>query len=156
MKRRWISLAVLAFLFSKSVYGNPVVGGVDHVGLAVGDLKASEQFFVEHLGFHAFRRDNNYPAVFLKNAEVIITLWRVKDPKTANVFDRRNNVGLHHLAFSVDSFESLDELYRRMQKVEGVNIEFAPELLGSGPAKHMMIYEPSGNRIEFIHRPDVK
>ncbi|MHB8473850.1 MAG: VOC family protein [Gammaproteobacteria bacterium] len=31
-----------------------------------------------------------------------------------------------------------------------VQIEFAPERVGDGPAKHMMCYEPSGVRVEFI------
>ncbi|MEJ2398187.1 MAG: hypothetical protein P8Z67_08060 [Gammaproteobacteria bacterium] len=32
----------------------------------------------------------------------------------------------------------------------GAPIEFEPELLGPGPAMHMMCYEPSGCRIELI------
>jgi lactoylglutathione lyase len=34
-----------------------------------------------------------------------------------------------------------------------ITIEFAPEKIGKGPTQHMMIREPSGNRIEFIARP---
>ena len=29
-------------------------------------------------------------------------------------------------------------------------IEFMPELVGKGPRKHMMFFEPGGNRIELI------
>ena len=83
---------------------------------------------------------------------MIITLWRVKDPERSINFDRKNNVGLHHLAFSVSSFKALNELYEKLKKDKNVSIEFAPELLGKGPTKHMIAYEPSGNRIEFIHR----
>ena len=32
-------------------------------------------------------------------------------------------------------------------------IEFGPELNGQGPTMHMMIREPSGNRIEFAYKP---
>lgn len=35
----------------------------------------------------------------------------------------------------------------------GLVIEFSPELLSNESTEHMMIREPSGNRIEFIHRP---
>lgn len=35
--------------------------------------------------------------------------------------------------------------------MKNIKIEFAPENLGAGPTKHMMLYEPSGNRVEFIH-----
>ncbi len=59
------------------------------------------------------------------------------------------NIGLHHLALSVESFEQLDAIHEKI-KVSGINIEFSPELLRAGPSRHMMCYEPSGIRIEFI------
>lgn len=76
------------------------VQGVDHVGLAVIDLQASERFFTQYAGFHVLSRDEDYPSVFLSNDSVVITLWRVTDPSTAVAFDRKHNVGLHHLALS--------------------------------------------------------
>lgn len=60
---------------------------------------------------------------------------------------------LHHLAITVSSFDALDLLHERFKNVEGVVIEFAPELAYGGPGKHMMIREPSGNRLEFTFRP---
>jgi hypothetical protein len=47
-------------------------------------------------------------------------------------------------------FEALEEIYRRLNEYAGVNIEFAPEPVGTGPRKHMMCSEPGGIRIEFI------
>jgi lactoylglutathione lyase len=129
------------------------VHGVDHIGLTVVDLGASEAFFVDVLGFEQSGRNEDYPAVFLRNDAVTVTLWRAADPATAVHFDRRGNVGLHHLALSVDSFEALDRLHERISRAPGAKIEFAPEAFYGGPAPHMMIREPSGNRLEFIHRP---
>lgn len=129
------------------------VGDVDHVGLTVTDLDASTAFFEDSLGFEVVGRDEAYPAVFLGNGEFLITLWRATAPEKAVSFDRKNNVGLHHLAIRVGSFEALDAMHRRLVEAPGVKIEFAPEPLGGGPAKHMMLREPSGNRIELIHRP---
>jgi catechol 2,3-dioxygenase-like lactoylglutathione lyase family enzyme len=63
-------------------------------------------------------------------------------------FNKNKNVGLHHIALSVADEEGLNQLYERL-KENGVRIEFSPEILGQGPAKHMMCYEPSGIRIEF-------
>ena len=145
-------LAILLLTPALTAAGPPV-GGIDHVGLTVTDLVASERFFTGALGFSVLRRDSDYPAVFLSNEEFIVTLWRAADPATAAPFDRKRNVGLHHLAFEVASFELLDALHERLRSTPGVRIEFAPELLGAGPARHMMIREPSGNRLEFIHRP---
>lgn len=130
-----------------------LVGGVDHVGLTVTDLEKTTTFFIDTLGFELLRRDDEYPATFLGNGATVITLWRATDPKTAVPFNRKTNVGLHHLAFRVDSFEALDLMYERIRKADGVTIEFAPEPLQGGPTKHMMFREPSGNRLELIHRP---
>jgi lactoylglutathione lyase len=129
------------------------VRGVDHVGLTVVDIGASERFFSKSLGFSVLGRDDEYPSVFLTNGDIIVTLWRAADPAAAVPFDRKRNVGLHHLAFRVDSFAELDALHDRLSRLPGVRIEFAPEPLSGGPARHMMIREPSGNRLEFIHRP---
>lgn len=132
------------------------VGGFDHVGLTVTDLEASQAMFVDVLGFQLAGKDPSYPAVFLFNGSAFVTLWRAEDPDTAVGFNRRKNVGLHHMALQVTSFEALEELHRALVDTPGVVIEFAPELAYGGPAKHMMIREPSGNRIELIHRPPRK
>jgi lactoylglutathione lyase len=127
--------------------------GTDHVGLTVTDLEASKALFVGVLDFRVRGRDADYPAYFLTNGSTTVTLWRAEDPESATPFDRRKNVGLHHLALAVDTFESLERLHERLAAHPRVTIEFAPELAYGGPAKHMMFYEPSGNRIELVHRP---
>lgn len=129
------------------------IGGINHLGLAVINLAASQRFFTDTLGFDLVGTDDEYPSAFVSNSENFITLWQVSDPNAAVRFDRKNNVGLHHVAFAIDSFDALDALYQTLLNAPGVIIEFSPELLGNGPTKHMMIREPSGNRIEFIHRP---
>ncbi len=153
MKIRLLALALVALLSSPAASAATVIDGVDHVGLTVTDLHASTAFFTQALGFEISGRDDDYPAVFLKSGKTVVTLWRVTDPGAAVPFDRKRNVGLHHLAFRVGSFEALDALYETVRRIPGVRVEFAPELFYGGPAKHMMIREPSGNRLEFIHRP---
>lgn len=127
------------------------VGGLDHLGLTVPDLAASRAFFLEVLGFRVRGGDPSYPAWFLTNGSTTVTLWQAD--AGAVPFDRRKNVGLHHLALSVDSFEALDALHRRIADWPGTTVDFAPELAYGGPAKHMMFREPGGNRVELIHRP---
>ena len=131
----------------------PLTQGLNHVGLSVRDLKSSRDFFVDTLGWRLAGGYPDYPSSFVTDGQVFVTLWQVADPKTAVGFNRKNDVGLHHLALTVESFEALDQLHQRLLKTEGVVIEFAPELNGDGPTKHMMVYEPGGNRIEFAHRP---
>ena len=67
-------------------------------------------------------------------------------------FDRRGNVGLHHLALGVRSLADLEAIAERLSTYPGVKIEFIPELVGKGPRRHMMCHEPGGLRIEFIWR----
>ncbi|KDC52923.1 VOC family protein [Pseudoalteromonas fuliginea] len=128
------------------------VGGVDHLGLTVSDLDSSKVFFTDVLGFKVLGSDPSYPAYFLSNDKITITLWRVKNDEKRVEFNRAENVGLHHLALSVESIEKLAQLHDHLKTQNNIKIEFAPENLGKGPTKHMMIREPSGNRIEFIAR----
>lgn len=127
-----------------------VTEGINHIGLAVKDLDRSVSFFTDTLGWRTAGGDPDYPAVFVTDGNSFVTLWRVTDPASAVDFDRKNNVGLHHLAFTVKSLKALHELHQKFLAVEGVRIEFAPEFMGAGPTTHMMIREPSGNRLEFV------
>jgi len=77
----------------------------------------------------------------------MITLWKAQEHSIE--FNRKNNVGLHHVAFTVESEDVLNTLYSQL-KNHNIRIEFKPELLKQGPAKHLMCYEPSGIRVEFI------
>ena len=129
----------------------PMTTGAHHVGLTVSKLEASADFFTNVLGWSEVRRDPSYPAIFVTDGVLMISLWEAKTD-APNEFDRKENIGLHHLALSVDSFERLDAVHENI-KEHGIKVEFAPELLRDGPAKHMMCYEPSGIRVEFICMP---
>ncbi len=121
--------------------------GVHHVGLTVNRLEASAKFFTQLLGWDEVKRNNDYPAIFVSDGSNMITLWQAKTESPV-AFDKNNNIGLHHIAFTVASEDDLNTVYNKLK--DKVAIEFAPELLGEGPAKHMMCYEPSGIRVEFI------
>lgn len=124
--------------------------GVHHVGLTVTDLDASCDFFTGLLGWEKVGGNPDYPAVFVSDGSIMLTLWQAKEPLAAKPFDKNNNVGLHHLAISVADLETLNKIHQKLVAAENVVIEFAPELLRNGPATHMMCYEPGGIRIEFI------
>jgi lactoylglutathione lyase len=127
--------------------------GLSHLGLTVSKLEKTTLFFTETLGWKLAGEKPEYPAKFVTDGAMFITLWQVSNLDAAIDIDRKNNVGLHHLALSVSSRDNLDELYERFKSVDDLVIEFGPELNGQGPTVHMMIREPSGNRIEFAYRP---
>ena len=128
----------------------PMTQGAHHVGLTVPNLDTTRQFFIKTLGYDQIGEIPDYPAVFLSDGNVVITLWQAADPVNAAPFDRKNVIGLHHLALVVENDAALDHLYERLQKTNGVGIEFAPEPLLGGPSRQMMCSIPDGIRVEFI------
>ncbi len=129
---------------------NSLTKGAHHIGLTVPNLAATRAFFTNALAFETVGDVPDYPAVFLSDGTVMITLWQAKDPSNAVSFDRHNIIGLHHLALTVDGIDALGDLHRKFQRHDGVEIEFSPQLLGGGPAQHMMCSIPGGIRTEFI------
>ncbi len=129
-----------------------ITQGVHHVGLTVAKLEESAAFFTDLLGWQEVRRDNNYPAIFVSDGVNMVTLWALK-AETSQSFNKNQNIGLHHLAFFVENEKDLNRLYQKLRDNQ-IKIEFAPEWLRQGPMKHMMCYEPSGIRIEFITQCD--
>ena len=125
--------------------------GIHHLGLAVSDLAGSCSFFCDLLGWSQVRKIEEYPAIFVSNGNIMFTLWQTD--KNHSSFDRKNNVGLHHVALQMDSEDELIKLHETLAAFDAVHIEFSPELLREGPAQHMMCIEPSGIRVEFIYLP---
>ena len=105
---------------------------------------------IETFGFEPVGEVPDYPAVFISDGTVMLTLWQAVDPANATPFDRKNVIGLHHFALKVDSLETLKSLHQTLLDTTGVEIEFAPEPLGNGPAHHMMFYIPGGIRMELF------
>jgi catechol 2,3-dioxygenase-like lactoylglutathione lyase family enzyme len=125
--------------------------GADHIGLTVGDLEQSRRFFVECLGWQVIGGVPAYPAVFVSDGTVGLSLWEVDKSATAVAFDRRKNIGLHHLALKVPDASTLQNIYARVSAWPGVQTEFAPEpVAADGSRTHCMVREPGGTRLEFV------
>ena len=98
--------------------------GVHHVGLAVRDLDEATSFFCGTLGFKEVARNDAYPAVFVSDGSVTLTIWRVTDPKNSVAFNRKTNIGLHHLALAVADQAALATVHERVRNHPGVVLEF--------------------------------
>lgn len=130
-----------------------LTSGIDHVGLTVGDLELSRRFFVECLGWKVVGENPSYPAVFVSDGLVRLTLWQVDRADGFVPFDRRKNIGLHHVALKAADEKVLRDIFEHVSAWPGVQVEFAPELVGKGPKVHCMVREPGGVRVEFVHAP---
>ncbi len=124
--------------------------GVHHVGLTVPDVAAAARFFTDALGFSVVGEKPTYPAIFVSDGTVMLTLWQATDPATATPFDRKRNVGLHHIALAVPGHDALAALHDRLAARDDVAVEFAPEALGTAGARHMMCAVAGGVRLELI------
>ncbi|MEM9089514.1 MAG: VOC family protein [Cyanobacteria bacterium P01_F01_bin.53] len=127
-----------------------ITQGSHHIGLTVPDLGSARDFFVNVLEFKQVGEIPDYPAFFVSDGTLMLTLWQATDPAAATPFDRKNNIGLHHFALKVDGLDTLNAMHDTLTNTAGVEIEFAPEPLGSGPTQHMMFYIPGGIRMELI------
>ena len=126
----------------------PMTRGLHHIGLTVSKLEESAAFFTSILEWKEVKRDPEYPAVFVSDEHVMVTLWKNR-AEPPGEFDRARNVGLQHVAFLVDSEESLARIHERLLK-QHVELQFPPQTLPSGHGMHMFCFEPSGIRVEFI------
>jgi catechol 2,3-dioxygenase-like lactoylglutathione lyase family enzyme len=127
--------------------------GLHHVGLSVRDLRSTRRFFCDCLGWRLVGEREDYPAAFVSDGWAVLTLWQVESPCKAVAFDRRANVGLHHLALAVVDRARLDALYERLSQWPGVVVEFSPRAAHGDSRMHFIVLEPGGLRLEFTSEP---
>jgi catechol-2,3-dioxygenase len=78
----------------------------------VGDIERSKAFYTTLLGFHIVEEDPEHGGVFMTLGADghTLDLFPVDDPETAQQ-PVRNRLGVHHVAFQVDSPQALKEAY---------------------------------------------
>ena len=124
--------------------------GVHHVGLTVPDLDQARAFFCGTLGFDEVGGLPDYPSLFVSDGTVLLTLWRAADPLTARAFDRRANIGLHHLSLSVADEAALKAAWDAVTAHPEVAVDAAPNpILPGSSTRHFLIFIPGGIRLEF-------
>ncbi|TCM16074.1 catechol 2,3-dioxygenase-like lactoylglutathione lyase family enzyme [Novosphingobium sp. PhB165] len=124
--------------------------GVHHVGLTVPDLDQARAFFCGVLGFDEVGGVPDYPSIFVSDGAVLLTLWRAADPMTARAFDRRANIGLHHLSLAVADDDALEEAWRKVSAHPEVIVDVPPSPIRPGATtRHFLVFIPGGIRMEF-------
>jgi len=131
--------------------GSPATIGPDHVGLTLRDLEQSRHFFCDSGGWQVVDENRAYPAVFVSDGKVMLTLWRAEDPATARAFDRRANIGLHHLALAFSTDDALDRAWERVSAYPGIVVDVPPSPTRPGsPTRHFLVFIPGGIRLELV------
>jgi len=124
------------------------VRGIDHVSINVRDMEASAKFYAEVPGF---RRLQTVPM----DGGFSITYFEIPGGGRMELFDYRgksraapreeSEVGLRHLAFSVDDVAAAE----RMLREKGVTIVLPETDIPSLGAKVLLFLDPNGVTLEF-------
>jgi len=77
-----------------------ITKGTHHIGLTVSKLEESADFFVSLLGWKEVKRNEEYPAIYVGDGSIMLSLWAIKEEPSIP-FNKSKNVGLHHVAFHV-------------------------------------------------------
>jgi len=119
-----------------------------HVLLKVADTERSKEFYSNLLGFEVVEEDPQHGGVFMTLGEDghNLDLSPVDDPATAQRH-AIGQLGVHHVAFKVDSFEALKEAYFTLQ-AHGVEILRAIDHVSQ---KSIYFNDPDGNRLEIYY-----
>ena len=126
--------------------------GIDHLGLTVRNLEKSAAFFVDCLGWREVGGKADYPSTFISDGTSVLTLWQVQADEPI-AFDRKSNLGLHHVAFKIATEANLNALFEKVRNWPEITIECQPEFSGAGPKVHFFVCEPGGLRLEFAYDP---
>jgi glyoxylase I family protein len=132
---------------------------VDHLDLVVTDLERSLAFYnhlLEPLGW-----DRNSEIAGERGERVVyiggsghpsLSLREAQSDAHAVPYDRYT-VGIHHLAFGVESREVVDERFAWLRE-QGAEIESEPREYDYTPGYYaVFFYDPDGIKLEIVHRP---
>lgn len=141
------------------------VARLGHVGIAVADLDRSIAFYTEVLGMRLtelFRYGEDQvghgtavlAGAFVRGWEDTIhhriSIFTLRDPSVQQANARA--LGLHHIAFEMDSSADLIDLYRRFGQLD---VPIVNARIG-GPGNQPRFYglDPDGNLLEFYWNID--
>lgn len=134
-------------------------GGINHLDLTVRDLRVSEPFYREVLGFLGFEpkrlaHGNVHLPLFhcLQEGERLFSI-ALQTAKHHTPHDRYSP-GLHHVAFSAASREDVDRLHELLLRIEATVLDPPAEYPHYAPGYYAVFFaDPDGLKLEFVHMP---
>lgn len=121
---------------------------IGHVLLKVADVEQSKAFYSKVLGFEVVEQDPQHGGVFMTLGQDghTLDLSPVDDLQTAQRLSP-NRIGVHHVAFQVDSYEALKDAYFSL-KEQGVEVLRSIDHVSQ---KSIYFNDPDGNRLEIYY-----
>ena len=131
---------------------NLKINSIQHVGLPVTDLAASEAFYAR-LGFaNAMASGFDYQGgrgsvVMMKQDAIILELYQMPEAQWREIRGRTDG-HIDHIAFDVDSIE---EAFAAMKSGKFAVVEDAPVLIPfwKQGCRYFNVLGPDGERLEF-------
>jgi catechol 2,3-dioxygenase-like lactoylglutathione lyase family enzyme len=119
-----------------------------HVLLRVADLERSRAFYSKLLGFEVMEEDPEHGGLFmaLEGQAHTLDLFPAPDAETAPRL-APGGVGVHHVAFQVDSEDALKDAYFTLRE-QGVEIVRAVDHVSQ---KSIYFHDPDGNLLEIYY-----
>ena len=129
---------------------------IDHVGISVGNLEESVDWYVEMLGFELVRPINRNPdsattTAHIRRGNFTIELFEIEGAAPLPEYRRDPSAdlrvhGLAHFAFEVD------DALATMEALESKGVEIVLRPREDGGPAFFFVSDNSGNTFEFIQR----
>jgi glyoxylase I family protein len=138
-----------------------VIKALDHLDLVVSSLERSQPFYQELLGFTRASEivgERGERVVYLSRPESaggggFALGLREKQSDAHGVPFDRYAVGVHHVAFEVESRAAVDERAEWL-RANGVEIESGPKEYAYRSGYYaVFFYDPDGIKLELLHVP---
>ena len=118
---------------------------IGHVVLSVSDVERSIQFYRDVVGFQLAGYRPGGPGAFLTCGRVHHNLALFQAPADAQPI-QQNQIGLHHFAFEVDDYPTLQAAHQRLVAA-GVTID---SIVSHGLTRSVYFLDPDGIRMELF------
>jgi len=129
--------------------------GIHHVCITVNDLTISEPFYdklMEALGFRKQAMPEQR-TVFYDSPDTVVIISGARPENKGAVFDRFR-VGLHHLAFRVDTRAEVDQVHRTLSRGGATILDSPAEYPQYVPGYYAAYFaDPDGIKLEVVTTP---
>tara|TARA_R110000824_G_scaffold118960_2_gene271517 strand:+ start:135779 stop:136198 length:420 start_codon:yes stop_codon:yes gene_type:complete len=134
-------------------------GFLHHLDLTVKDPWASASFYDTVLGHMGYRRwDEDENGIDWEHATSpdqlpTIGIFKASELGASRRHDRYS-AGLHHVAFSAESREDVDALYKRLLSINAIVLDPPADYPQYGKGYYAIMFaDPDGLKLEYVFEP---